>query len=177
MNLRKNLILIKNISLYIFENEEIKIAIPLRFLVVIFWQLWKRIISLPIVIRLGNGKKYYADPYAVNSTGAIYVSTYERKYVNFLRENISIKTSNWIDVGANTGLFAMWFSDIFLKGYLFEPTPDLFNILKINISINHLKNYKIFNKACSDKKGELNLVVTEKLSGDNRKPFVLILYV
>ena len=62
----------------------------------------------------------------------------------------------------------MWFSDIFLKGYLFEPTPDLFNILKINVYINNLKKYKIYNLACSSNKKILELVVTGKLSGDNR---------
>ena len=113
-------------------------------------------------------EKYFADPYAGNSAGAIYVSTYEKKYINFLRKNLSIKTSCWIDVGANTGLFAMWFSDIFLKGYLFEPTPDLFNILKINVYINNLQKYKIYNLACSSNKKILELVVTGKLSGDNR---------
>lgn len=160
--------LIRSILIYIVENEELKFFIPFRIFFVLLWQIWKRTISLPIVVRLNNGILYFADPKAGNSTGAIYVSTYEKKYINFLRKNLSINTSCWIDVGANTGLFAMWFSDIFLKGYLFEPTPDLFNILKINININNLRKYKIYNLACSAKKEVLELIVTGKLSGNNR---------
>lgn len=160
--------LIKGILSYIFENEENKFLIPFRFFCVLFWQFWKRTISLPIILRLGNGIKYYADPFAGNATGAIYVSTYEKKYINFLRKNISLKTSKWIDVGSNSGLFAMWFADILSKGYLFEPTPDLYRLLNINIQINQLEKYEIFNLACSEKKQPLKLVVTGKLSGDNR---------
>ena len=168
MTLKKNIKIILGIILYIFENEERKLFIPFRIICVLFWQIWKRTISLPIVVRLGNGKKYYCDPNAGNSTGAIYVSTYEKKYINFLRKNLSIKSSAWIDVGSNTGLFAIWFADIFANGYLFEPSYDLFNILQINIYINKLGKYKIYNLACSDKRKELQLVITGKLSGNNR---------
>ena len=168
LNSKIKLKLIKGIISYIFENEENKFLIPFRFLCVIAWQIWKRTISLPIIVRLSNGLKYYADPFAANSTGAIYVSTYEKKYINFLRKNISLKTSKWIDVGSNTGLFAMWFADIFSKWYLFEPTPDLYSVLKINVQINLLEEYETFNLACSDKKQKLSLVLTGNLSGNNR---------
>ena len=73
-----------------------------------------------------------------------------------------------IDVGGNTGLFAMWFSDIFEECFIFEPTPDLFKILKTNIQINNLKKYRPLNLACSDAKKKLELIITGKLSGDNR---------
>lgn len=168
MNFVKKIKLITGIIFYIFENEDKKILIPFRFIAVVIWQIWKKTINLPIVVRLENGKKYYANPAASNSTGAIYVSHYEKKYLKFLRKNLVIKTSTFIDVGANTGLFALWFSDILNQGYLFEPTPDLYNILQINAHINKLEKYKIFNLACSDKKQELNLLITERLSGENR---------
>jgi len=164
----KNIKILIGILGYIFENEEKKFLIPFRISIVFIWQLWKRTISLPIILRLGNGQKYYAVPEAGNSTGAIYVSTYEKRYIKFLRKNFFKKTSTWIDVGGNTGLFAMWFSDIFDKGFVFEPTPDLYNILKTNIQINNLSKYKAFNMACSDNKKELELIITGKFSGDNR---------
>ena len=78
LNSKIKLKLIKGIISYIFENEENKFLIPFRFLCVIAWQIWKRTISLPIIVRLSNGLKYYADTFAANSTGAIYVSTYEK---------------------------------------------------------------------------------------------------
>ena len=62
----------------------------------------------------------------------------------------------------------MWFADIFSKGYLFEPTPDLYILLKINIQINQLEKYETFNLACSERKQQLKLVLTGKLSGNNR---------
>lgn len=60
------------------------------------------------------------------------------------------------DVGANLGLYSLWFSKVLKQVgeiYAFEPIPDIAIKLKKNIDINDLTNIHVVESACGDKDG------------------------
>ena len=63
----------------------------------------------------------------------------------YLKYGITVSKGNIVfDVGANIGLFTIWLDDRFegnLEIYAFEPIPDIYRILELNIK--KLKNEKI----------------------------------
>ena len=70
----------------------------------------------------------------------------------------------FIDIGANIGLFSLIASNIVGEDglvYAYEPTPKIFSRLERNILLNKYKNVKIKNIGLSDKKGTLNLQVSQ----------------
>ncbi len=60
------------------------------------------------------------------------------------------------DVGANLGIYSLWFSKL-LRGrgiiYAFEPSPEIAGRLRENISLNDAGNVEMVELACSDKSG------------------------
>jgi FkbM family methyltransferase len=79
---------------------------------------------------------------------------------------------NWhiADVGANQGLFTLYFSRRSPKGqvYAFEPDPALFSALKENIQRNGAANVNLFNAAVASEPARLALRVGRFNRGDNR---------
>lgn len=75
-----------------------------------------------------------------------------------------------VDVGAKIGFYSLAFCNMIGKTghvYSFEPTPDSFNILKKNKSINQIDNLTIEQKAVSNIRGSRILEIS-KFSGLNR---------
>jgi FkbM family methyltransferase len=71
----------------------------------------------------------------------------------------------FIDVGSNIGLFSLIASKrVGKKGkvYSFEPTPETFKWLQLNISVNRIKNIYASNIAVSNNSGKQEF----KISGD-----------
>lgn len=68
------------------------------------------------------------------------------------------KGDNFLDLGANIGYFSLIASRLVTdtgKVYAFEPTPSTIKRLKHNITLNHLQNILLFEKAVSNKSGEV----------------------
>lgn len=67
-----------------------------------------------------------------------------------------------IDVGANTGLFALMGAHVMPGGRViaFEPVPFIYEMLKNNIRLNKLDNIQIEQIAISDYVGQSSLYVT-----------------
>lgn len=66
------------------------------------------------------------------------------------------------DIGANIGLYSLWFSKIVtVKGlvYAFEPTPQTSIKLASNITLNDLKNVEVIEKACSNINGNIDFYI------------------
>lgn len=131
-----------------------------RLAMSIGWQFYKRTVGLPLVVTLGNGARYIADPRATNATGVVYTRVYEAQYVEFLRRHI-VKTDHgaMIDVGAHTGLFTLWLADRFVSGLCIEPAVDTFALLQSNLRIN---NYDRVAVRCgaSDVEGVVRFVIS-----------------
>jgi FkbM family methyltransferase len=74
------------------------------------------------------------------------------------------------DVGANQGLYTLYFSRQSPKGrvYAFEPDPSLFASLEENIKQNGAENVLLFNAAAADRTAKLTLRAGRFNRGDNR---------
>jgi len=80
--------------------------------------------------------------------------------------------SHWhiADVGANQGLYSVYFSKRAVEGrvYAFEPDPELFTALKGNIERNSAANVTLFNAAVGNQTRKLLLRSGQFNRGDNR---------
>ena len=78
------------------------------------------------------------------------------------------KDSNVIFVGANIGSLSIPTSTFVNKCYMFEANPDIFELLKVNIFLNNIKNSYIFNIAISNTKGHLNFLQSKVNVGGSK---------
>jgi FkbM family methyltransferase len=74
------------------------------------------------------------------------------------------------DVGANQGIYTLFFSNLVPSGriYAFEPDPALFASLKENVQENAAKNVVLFNAAAASQPGKLLLRPGLFNRGDNQ---------
>jgi FkbM family methyltransferase len=79
---------------------------------------------------------------------------------------------NWqiADIGANQGLYTLYFSRQSPDGrvYAFEPDPRLFAALRNNVQRNGAENVDLFNAAVASQTATLTLRVGRFNRGDNR---------
>jgi FkbM family methyltransferase len=79
---------------------------------------------------------------------------------------------NWYiaDVGANQGIYTLFFAPAVPLGhvYAFEPDPSLFASLKGNVSRNGANNVTLFNAAAASKPAKLLLRPGRLNRGDNQ---------
>ena len=91
-----------------------------------------------------------------------FVNTYNPT-IDYLLDNILDSKNGRVvlDIGANEGQTIDWAISYFDKPliYSFEPTPDLFKILKKKYS--DFENVKLFNIALSDFKGKANFYISK----------------
>lgn len=76
-----------------------------------------------------------------------------------------------IDVGGYLGMSSTAFllEDVFGKAIAFEPSPDNYRLLNLNIGNNHLEDrLQAFNMALSDKNTELLFELSDENFGDHR---------
>jgi FkbM family methyltransferase len=81
-----------------------------------------------------------------------------------------LKIATLLDIGSNTGHFALAFNSIFpkVKIYSFEPIPECFRILEK--SIENIQNMKAFNLGLGNQAGNLNFEQSKNsLSSSFRK--------
>lgn len=97
--------------------------------------------------------------------------SYEQKHIEFLYSKfIEYQCRYFIDIGANIGIYSMYFANSAnLKTcYSFEPDPNNYAQLNANIFLNkQAQKVKLFNYALSDSssRGEL-FIVSEKKDKD-----------
>lgn len=94
---------------------------------------------------------------------------YRDKIHAFLKRRFPNKRSNLLDLGANVGLFSIYYH-FFLDDkpflYLFEPLPFNVDILEKNVKKNNIETYRIFQRAvCDESDGYVNLFVGGSTTG------------
>jgi FkbM family methyltransferase len=89
---------------------------------------------------------------------------YEKKQLNYLIKFIKKKNvSIFLDIGAHMGFYSINLSRIVKNIYAFEPSPNNYSQLKQNVSINKIRNIKVFNKALSNvTKNKIKMWVPDK---------------
>ena len=88
---------------------------------------------------------------------------YEVKETKLVKKIIK-KNMSIIDAGANFGWYSLMFANLIGKNsksriYSFEPIPEVFKELNLNIKLNHFKNIKTFNCALGSKNSNVKLGV------------------
>ena len=117
--------------------------------------------------RLVNGRVFTIHGDAEDQTvynNILNGSDYENHMVDFYRELLK-EDSVCIDAGANIGILSMYMS-LFTKAkiYAFEPVPDTYGTLVVNVDANHLNVYP-FCLALGDKTGKANILFDSKKNG------------
>jgi len=152
---------------YIISSKSNKGQLIYRFFLLIGWQLFKRVVKLPIISKLDNGVLFLLYPSSNNAAANIYVRTYESEYVEFLRRYL-ISDGIIIDVGAHMGIYTLLLHEKFMKGFLFEPANDTFKVLENNLFLNRFHNrFLAYNNCVSNFDQLVYFDESNVLSGTN----------
>jgi FkbM family methyltransferase len=86
----------------------------------------------------------------------------------FVRENYKFESSSTpyiIDGGANIGLAVLYFKKQFPEAQIvaFEPNPDSFRCLKLNVEINQIRGVEIHNAALSGTAGTISFYTSSDM--------------
>ena len=124
----------------------------------LWWQIWKRSVKSPRVIRLINHAQFKAYPDCVISSALIYSDWPEYHEIQFVRRVLK-RGDVVIDVGANVGHVSLLLSD--LAGpeniFGFEPTPVSFRRLVENWKLNGWSTENLFQCAVGRAAGAIRI--------------------
>jgi hypothetical protein len=129
------------------------------------WQVWKRVVKTPIVVRLFNGLQFRAYPDCQASSAVMYTRVPASRDIFFLRAHIGEGTL--IDVGANVGLVTLLLADRVKHALLFEPNPVAAQRARENLALNGLK-FEVHELALSDTTGTVEFEDEGGVSTCNR---------
>ena len=94
-------------------------------------------------INLGRFNLYFRE-----NTSDIYIFN---EIINMKTYKIpeNMKLNGLIDIGAHIGIFSLYFLNLFpeTKIFAFEPSPDNYNMLQLNLSVNNLQQKVIAYEA------------------------------
>ncbi len=81
----------------------------------------------------------------------------------------SLKIKKILDLGANVGLFSLYFAEMCPDAEIhsFEPVKSTFNIFKQNVKLNKFKNIHINNLGISSKNEQLELGIPHNRDEEN----------
>ena len=137
-----------------------------RIFMFVAWQLWKRLIHLPVVAASDNGFRIIAYPESDVSAAFIYHRIPDMRETQFLRTHLK-RGGVLIDVGANIGAFSILLADKIDGAILFEPNPVAAARARENLAINRL-SFEVHELAVSDVQGTVEFEDTGGTSPCNR---------
>ena len=118
------------------------------------WQVWKRVIGVPVIVATNNGFRFIAYPDSDVSAAFLYYRVLDAKDIKFLRAHLN--GGVLIDVGANVGSVSLLLADKISRAILFEPNPVAAARARENIAINRLP-FEVHELAVSDVRGTVEL--------------------
>ena len=134
------------------------------FTKMIWWKINRRFFKLPCIVELVHNIKIICYPNdSLYSTLIVYLILPEYGEMKFLLEILN-KDDNFIDIGANMGIYSLLASSKIEKGriFSFEPSPKILPQLYENIALNNKKNcIRVIEKAVSGKEGYINFDVSD----------------
>jgi FkbM family methyltransferase len=123
-----------------------------RILIFLGWQLWKRVIRLPVIVGTDNGFRIIAYPDSSVSAAFLYYRVPDAQDIAFLRAHLD--GGILIDVGANVGSVSLLVADKISCAILFEPNPVAAARARENMAINGLP-FEVHELAVSDVQGDV----------------------
>jgi FkbM family methyltransferase len=160
------LTILTGIYKYIISSPSNKGQKIYRLILAFLWQIYKRIVGLPLISKLDNGKLFILYPQSTNSTANIYVRTYESEYIFFLRKFLPGK-GIMLDIGSHMGIYSLLLADKFKTALCLEPAEDNFNALQNNLYLNRLSEFYPIKAAASNINGLMNFLTKGAFSGIN----------
>jgi len=124
-----------------------------RLLVFVGWQLWKRVIHLPIIVPTDNGFRFIAYPDSDVSAALLYYRLPDVQEIEFLRAHLN--GGILLDIGANVGSVSLLLADKVEHAILFEPNPVAAARARENVTINQLP-FEVHEFAVSDVPGTVD---------------------
>ena len=133
------------------------------------WQIWKRTVRTPRVLKLPNGVQFKAYPDCVVSSALIYAAWPEFHELQFLRRQLR-SGDVVLDVGANVGHLSLLLADVVGSQniFAFEPTPVTFRRLQENWKLNCWPADGLFQMAVGAQAGQIFVPDTEKPDTKNQ---------
>lgn len=97
----------------------------------------------------------------------IYKNTTDKKIINWM--NVYLKPGMVaVDIGANIGFYSELLSrKVGAAGYVYAYEPDLKNYHFLKLNCRKYNNLRMINSAVSDKRGFLNLYVSDNFNADH----------
>ena len=114
------------------------------------WQLWKRVIHLPVIVAKDNGFRFIAYPDSDVSAAFLYYRVPDAQDIEFLRAHLN--GGVLVDVGANVGSVSLLVAHKINHAILFEPNPIAAARARENLAINQL-SFEVHELAVSDVQG------------------------
>ena len=136
-----------------------------RFTLFLGWQIWKRLVGLPLIVPVFNGLRFIVYPGCHVSSGFIYYKVPDYKEISFIRQHID--GGVLVDVGANVGSVTILLADKCVHSVLFEPNPLAAMRARENLTVNNLL-FEVHELALSDTSGMVRLEDAGGTDGTNR---------
>jgi FkbM family methyltransferase len=109
------------------------------------WQIFKRFVGSAILI-YSSGKKFLIFPDCMISSMMIYFKEPECSEIKRFREFARKDTKVFFDVGANIGLYTVILGGDFSTIHSFEPNPNAFFRLGVNVKLNSHDDFTSLNQ-------------------------------
>lgn len=98
------------------------------------------------------GQQIIIDPSEMAGFYLYYEEEYDNYIFNFL-DSIAHKYARVLDIGANIGVYTVFFARRIKKVDAFEPDPKLVKLIGKNLEINRLKNVHVHEMCIGEKTG------------------------
>ena len=143
-------------------NRHRRVRAVLRF---VWWQFHKRLIKRPAIVRVGKARHFKAVCDSPFSSMVVYNGLPEWDEMNFLLR-ILRPSDGFLDIGANVGFYTVLASTI-VEGPLlaFEANPRNLEVLREQVTLNHLANAQVFGTALGNITGELSFFDSGRETG------------
>jgi len=116
-------------------------------LLAVAWQLYKRTIGFPLIIHTFRDTLFILRPNCNISSRFVYESCPDERFVTMLSK-FSSGDVDFVDVGANVGMYPALLCNDFESGWIFEPNPVAFEMARQNLAINNaLDKFKMMEAA------------------------------
>lgn len=120
-------------------------------------------------VRLRGGKlRLYLNPSDTSAVIAFALDLFERYELDVVRRIVQVGDTI-LDAGANIGYYSLKLSEMCGPSgsvFAFEPDPENFKVLSLNVETNKASNVRLFNCALSDFDGTARLFRSATNAGD-----------
>lgn len=145
----------------IMRHPSNKGQVPKRILIFFSWQIFKRFIGFPVLVKSCN-RRFLAYPDCTTSSMLLYFNIPESTELNILKSYCQKGETVFFDIGANIGFYSIVLAEDFMSVHAFEPNPEAIKRLKENSMLNSL-TITANNIAVSDKEGVMYLYAKNKV--------------